>query len=187
MAEFFDEAAKKPLLAVVPTWIHPNYLSVTRALLAVPVILLKDKPALAVSFLVLSSICDLLDGPLARVRGQKSAFGAWLDTMSDKVFVLSVMYLACFDRIPVVIVAAVTTLEASLVVVRIIKERFNVKTDSNQFGAAKTWLQSFSLAFILSGNPFLYSLSSTAFGVATSAACFSLLFHLRDFSRRHPA
>jgi hypothetical protein len=76
MAEFFDEAAKKPLLTYVPRWIHPNYLSVLRALLAVPVVLLKDIPALSISLLVLSSIFDLLDGPLARVRSQKSNLGA---------------------------------------------------------------------------------------------------------------
>lgn len=183
MAEFFDEAAKKPLLLYVPAWIHPNYLSVLRALLAAPVIVFHDKPTIAIPFLVLSSILDLLDGPLARVRGQKSKLGAWLDAMADKVFVLSIMYLGLFHQIPLPITVTVTGLEAPLIVVRVVKERRNVKTDSNQFGAIKTWSQSFALAFILTQNTVLGMLSTPVFILAIAAATLSFVFHLRDFRR----
>ena len=181
MAEFFDEAAKKPLLAYVPRWIHPNYLSVLRALLAIPVVIAKDVPVVAISLLILSSLFDLLDGPLARVRGQKSNLGAWLDSTADKVFVLLVLYLACVERVPGVLVVVMTALEVSLVGVRIIKERRKVKTDSNQFGAVKTWSQSFALAFVLTQNDVLLKGSLLAFFVAIAAACLSLAFHIRDF------
>ncbi|MEO5927155.1 MAG: CDP-alcohol phosphatidyltransferase family protein [Patescibacteria group bacterium] len=184
MAEFFDNAAKKPLLLYVPRWIHPNHLSIARALLAVPIILLKDQPALCVALLTLSSVFDLLDGPLARIRNQRSALGAWFDSMSDKAFVISVIYLRCFDLILLPICIVITSLEASLVIVRILKERSKVKTDSNQFGALKTWSQSFALGFVLSGIALLQPLSSVVFCVAIFFATLSLIFHIRDFPRR---
>lgn len=183
MAEFFDEAAKKPLLLYVPSWIHPNHLSVLRALLAIPVVIFNDKPVLAITFLVLSSILDLLDGPLARVRGQKSNLGAWLDSTADKVFVLIVIYGGCFARMQIPIIVTVTALEVALVLIRVIKERRGVSTDSNQFGAIKTWSQSFALAFLLTWNSVLEMLSTYVFIGAIAAAALSFVFHTRDFRR----
>src|SRR5689334_8849952 len=99
MAEFFDATVKKPMLAYVPAWIKPNHLTILRALLVVPVVIWKDHPALAVTFLILSSLCDILDGPLARARGSADKMGAVLDPIADKVFILGTLWLACGDRV----------------------------------------------------------------------------------------
>ena len=183
MAEFFDQTMKRPMLGYIPSWIHPNHLTIARALLAVPVILLKDKPALAVSLLILSSVLDILDGPLARIRNQRSQFGAWLDSMADKAFVLTVLFLACWDTVPLAISLPIAGFELVLIIIRIIKERYEVKADSNAFGAIKTWSQSVGLAFVLTQNDFLSRLSPAAFIFALIAASLSLAYHIRDFRR----
>lgn len=182
MAKFFDKAVTG-FLKRVPMWITPNMLSVARAAFAIPVVCFRDAPWLAVTFLINSSLYDLMDGPLARYRGIRTRLGPWLDSMADKVFVLIVMYGACFDRIPLGLCITVTVLEVLLIIVRIVKERYRVKTDSNAYGAIKTWSQSFGLAFILTQSESLYLLSSIPFGLGVSAAVFSVVFHLFDFRR----
>ena len=52
--------------------------------------ILKDKITFALIGLLLAGITDFLDGYLARILGCTSDFGALLDPIADKVFVLSV-------------------------------------------------------------------------------------------------
>jgi phosphatidylglycerophosphate synthase len=79
MAEFFDQAVSRPLLSFVPEWIHPNDLTIARAACLLPLIEARAYPTLAVSITILSAAFDLLDGPLARLRGQVTQSGAVLD------------------------------------------------------------------------------------------------------------
>lgn len=59
----------------------------------------RDGPALFVYLLAI--ISDLIDGPLARRRGEASAFGALLDHGSDAIFVsLGLAALALRDLVP---------------------------------------------------------------------------------------
>lgn len=172
------------MLAYVPAWIRPNHVTILRAALLAPLIVFRSRPAVAVGLMVLSSLCDILDGPLARVRGQSSQFGAFLDTMSDKVFVLGALFLACGDRVPLVIRVAITVLEALLVAARPIKRRLGARMDANAWGAAKTWAQSIGIACILTQNPALRALSPYVFGAAIFLALLSLFFHARDIRNR---
>ena len=94
----FDKAVRRPLLEFVPAWVHPNHFTILRALLLFPLILARNIPWLAVSIVLLSSVCDLFDGPLARVRGQTSETGASLDAFSDKFFLLGALFFAGVGR-----------------------------------------------------------------------------------------
>jgi CDP-diacylglycerol--glycerol-3-phosphate 3-phosphatidyltransferase len=71
----------------------PNVLSIGRiALIPIVVLLLSTDRAgtrwLAVVVFVVSALSDLLDGYLARRHQMKTAVGAWLDPLSDKLFVI---------------------------------------------------------------------------------------------------
>jgi CDP-diacylglycerol--glycerol-3-phosphate 3-phosphatidyltransferase len=70
----------------------PNALTVTRALLVVPVIGLValGDVALALAVFVAAAATDALDGPLARRRGA-TRFGAALDPLADKVLVVGTL------------------------------------------------------------------------------------------------
>lgn len=184
MSEIFDDTIRKPVLAYVPAWIRPNHVTILRAALLAPLVFFRSDPPVAVGLLILSSLCDILDGPLARVRGQSSQFGAFLDTVSDKVFVLGALFLACGDRVPLSVRVAITVLEALLVAARPIKQRLGARMDANAWGAAKTWAQSIGIAFILTRHPALLSLSPYVFGAAIFLAVLSLAFHARDIRNR---
>ncbi|GAB4222603.1 MAG: CDP-alcohol phosphatidyltransferase family protein [Francisella sp.] len=56
-------------------------------------------PLLAVIFLLLSGYLDILDGSIARIKNQSTAFGTMLDILSDR-FVESFIIIALFIRHP---------------------------------------------------------------------------------------
>ena len=72
----------------------PNVLSLGRIVLipAVVLLILSDRPAerwLAVGVFAVGALSDLLDGYLARRHSMTTPIGAWLDPLSDKLFVIA--------------------------------------------------------------------------------------------------
>ncbi|MFH1973658.1 MAG: CDP-alcohol phosphatidyltransferase family protein [Patescibacteria group bacterium] len=155
MAVEFDLAVRKPLLAYVPDWIHPNHLSIARFILAAPTIVYKDDPTTAIGFLLASSLCDLLDGPLARVRGQKSEWGAVLDATGDKIYIHAVTYMACLHAISADLFWIALGIDIFLTLIRPLKNRYGVSTSSNRWGGAKVWAYSIAM-----GLAFLYDMGA---------------------------
>lgn len=179
MAKAFDRGIA-PLLERVPSWIEPNHLTILRGLLIVPLAFAADVPWLAVTIVIVSSLLDILDGPLARHRGIENGVGKVLDPVSDKVFILGALFLACRDRVRVAFLVLVVAFEILLVAIRPVKNHFGATTGANRWGALKTWLQSIGIAFVLTRHPLLLVLSDAVFGGAVLAAFASFVGHLRD-------
>ncbi len=184
MAKAFDQWIAKPLLVCLPRWIHPHHLTVLRAALVIPVILCQSIGWLAVAFLLVSSACDILDGSLARVRGQTTEEGASLDALSDKVFIYGSLFFACADRMSFSIRWIMLVLDVALTLMRPLKRWLGVTARSNRWGGFKIWAQSFGVAFVLTQNPTLLSASHPSFLLAIVLAILSLGGHARDIVRR---
>lgn len=84
----------EPTPAVDRIWTVPNALSVLR-LLGVPVFLWlllgPHADAWALVVLAVSGFTDWLDGVLARALNQTSAFGALLDPLADRLYILATL------------------------------------------------------------------------------------------------
>lgn len=184
MARWFDEKIQ-PALKRIPDWIHPNHLTVFRAVLALPVILLREHGWAATAMLIFSSLFDIMDGPLARARGQTTPNGASLDATCDKVFIHSVMWLGCGDRIELWVKITVSALDALLTAARPLKRYLGATENSNRWGGLKTWAQSFALAFVLTRNETHARIAPYVFGLAIVFACLSIYGHVRDLRHRH--
>ena len=81
----------------------PNILTVMRLLLTplFVIFLLKHLYASALMVFIIACISDSLDGVLARFLNQKTAFGAYLDPMADKVLLITAFVsLAILKMIP---------------------------------------------------------------------------------------
>lgn len=81
-----DRALKPALDLLIPRWISPDHITATRAflvLLAIILYLLNLSLAVQIWILATAALTDLVDGPLARLRGQCSRRGAYLDQASD--------------------------------------------------------------------------------------------------------
>ncbi len=72
-------------------WNVPNVLSLTRVPLGAVFPLTLHRPHLAVLVLAAAAITDVVDGWWARTRGQVTTFGAVLDPITDKLFVVAVV------------------------------------------------------------------------------------------------
>src|SRR5262249_57862126 len=68
---------------------------------------------------VLGGVTDLLDGYLARKRGQETVLGAFLDPLADKLFVLgTLVFLVARDRVPEWLGVVLMSRELPLTVLR---------------------------------------------------------------------
>lgn len=75
----------------------PNILSFSRLALLIPIIYLTLHPGntaylwIALALYIIAALTDFLDGWLARKLNQVSAFGIFLDPISDKIFVAALL------------------------------------------------------------------------------------------------
>ena len=69
-------------------WNVPNVISLSRMALAVAFVLISDTHTRIV-LIAVAALTDLLDGLVARLADQRSAVGALLDPIADRLFVLA--------------------------------------------------------------------------------------------------
>lgn len=69
----------------------PNLISLSRLLMAAAFVRWSTDPVLAVGILCAAGISDWLDGWVAKRLGQQTAFGALLDPVCDRLFVVPVL------------------------------------------------------------------------------------------------
>lgn len=74
---------------LTPSWITPNGVSIFRAFLALPILVLLylDLKGVSIALFVFAAILDYWDGALARGRHAITDLGKFLDPMCDKGFV----------------------------------------------------------------------------------------------------
>jgi CDP-diacylglycerol--glycerol-3-phosphate 3-phosphatidyltransferase len=77
----------------------PNLVSLARLPLAVAFPFCVSRPAVAVAVLVVAGGTDVLDGWLARRRGETTPLGALLDPIADKIFVAVVIITLVVERL----------------------------------------------------------------------------------------
>lgn len=81
-----DSALKPALDLLIPEWVNPNHITVLRVILvssAIILYLMNIALAAQIWLLTAAALTDFVDGPLARLRGQCSRKGAYLDQVSD--------------------------------------------------------------------------------------------------------
>ena len=73
----------------IPVWVMPDHLSITRLLLSFPILafVLAEESLVGSPFFIFGAFLDLVDGPLARMRGITTKRGAFLDIFADKVLI----------------------------------------------------------------------------------------------------
>ncbi|MCR4278444.1 MAG: CDP-alcohol phosphatidyltransferase family protein [bacterium] len=176
----------------IPRWVHPNHLTITRALLLVPLVLASSVlsllsrasaiPFALMTIVFISSMCDLFDGPLARFRGVESNDGGMLDTVCDKIFILGALWSVCIRSVAFWQIVLVTVIEVLLMAVRLVKPSKPGSTFAKAPGAVKVWLQSIGILVALTESGWSKVVSPFIFVGAIIAGVLSLVFHLRDFS-----
>src|SRR5262249_39105458 len=100
-------------------------------------------------------VTDLLDGYLARKRGQESVLGAFLDPLADKLFVLgTLVFLAVRDRVPEWLVVILLSRELAITVLRSLAVTYGLVIAAGRAGKTKTALQNVGIVFLLLHFPY---------------------------------
>lgn len=153
----------------------PNILTISRIVLLPVLIGLFYVPGADAAWAALwiytfCAITDFFDGYLARKFGSTSGFGTFLDPISDKILVVSLlMALAAFDRlegfwvIPAIVILAREFLISGL---REYLGPQNVKVPVSRLAKWKTGFQMTALGFLIIGD----------YGDATMQAVFGFVF-----------
>ena len=104
---------------------------------------------------VVGGVTDLLDGYLARKRGQETVLGAFLDPLADKLFVLSTLvFLVAHDRVPEWLVVVLLSRELAITVLRSIATTYGLVIAAGKTGKMKTLLQFVGIACLLIYFPY---------------------------------
>jgi cardiolipin synthase len=150
-----DVAATQP--ADAGLWTIPNGLSVLR-LLGVPLFLWlmlgPHADVLAIIVLAVSGFTDWLDGVLARKLNQQSKFGALLDPLADRLYILATLIGLVLRHIIPVELAAVLLLRDLLLLLMGpgLRKRGYTALPVHYLGKAATFALLYAFPLLLVGN-----------------------------------
>ena len=175
----------------------PNYVTWCRILM-IPLIVgvfylpeswlqAENKNIAATAIFVLAAITDWLDGYLARVLDQMSAFGAFLDPVADKLMVAgALVVLLSLERVEPLVALIIIGREIAISALREWMARVGqAKSVAVAFiGKLKTVLQMVAIPLLLFGDELLGVIDCHALGtvliyVAALLTVVSMLFYLR--------
>ena len=164
----------------------PNILTVLRFFL-IPFILLflvNDEFILAIVFLTISGITDILDGTIARKFNFITNFGKLIDPLADKITQLSILWmLVSKNIIPLWILVIVLLKEATMVAGASFLYGKELVVSSKWYGKASTVL--FYLAIVLSmifrDLQIQTSIDLIIYYIAVTMTIFSLVMYFREF------
>ena len=164
----------------------PNILTVTRFLL-IPFILhflVNDEFILAIVFLTISGLTDILDGTIARKFNFITNFGKLIDPLADKFTQLSILWMLVLKNIiPLWILVIVLLKEATMVAGASFLYGKELVVSSKWYGKAATVL--FYLAIVLTmifrDLQIQSSIDLIIYYIALVMTIFSLVMYFREF------
>jgi CDP-diacylglycerol--glycerol-3-phosphate 3-phosphatidyltransferase len=152
----------------------PNALTVSR-LLAIPVLMVvlvarfPDHDQVAAAIFVVASLTDTVDGNLARLSGQVTELGKFLDPLADKLFILSVLIVLVQEsQLPAWVVVVIFSRELLITVLRSLGASQGRVIAATPFGKTKTVLQVAAVLLLILQRP--YPVLGLPAGVAVALA-----------------
>ena len=137
----------------------PNALTISR-LVAIPVLMVllvvrfPYHDELSALIFLAASLTDTVDGNLARMRGQVTELGKFLDPLSDKLFVLSVLIVLVQEGLLAAwVVVIIFSRELVITVLRSLRADRGVVA-ATPFGKTKTVLQVVAVVLLILQRPY---------------------------------
>lgn len=162
----------------------PTLISLSRLVLAALFVHYAARPVFAVAILCLAGISDALDGWAARRLGQTSRFGALLDPICDRLFVLPVLAtLVVVHHLPLwqlaVLVARDVANGIGAAWIALFRRDRLPELRARRSGKVLTSLQYWCVVHIVLGLPFF----EVSFAAAAAATAWALVDYAAFFRR----
>jgi CDP-diacylglycerol--glycerol-3-phosphate 3-phosphatidyltransferase len=157
----------KIFLSWWPRWIEPNHITVFRFVSIPPIIyfIVTGNYTVGIPLFAISAFSDALDGALARMTHQVTAWGKIYDPLADKLLIGSVAAIVVTQYLGVLVTVAIISIEAILIITAwwkrgVLKKK---KIEAGPIGKVKMVFQSVGVGLIL---VHAVNGSMLAFGVA---------------------
>lgn len=177
-----DRLLRSTILKLIPSWVTPNQLTLSRLLLT-PLVLSAVNAQSWVWVLVLFAVAaftDVLDGSLARTRKQITMWGTVADPVADKALVGSIVLLFVARRIHPLFAGLLVLLEFLIMAGAYARfRRRGVYASANIFGKTKMTLQAIGVLLLLVDQlvqvPYAMPMAIIIFGIALILAVISFV------------
>ena len=146
-----DYVMKYTFVPLIPKFIHPNMITFFRFLL-VPVVLwymFTGQYEIAIPVFLFTAFTDALDGSVARIRKQITAWGTFYDPVADKLLISTVVMLIVVKYINVYFGLLIILIELLIVIGGLVRRHRGRPATANVFGKTKMSLQVLGVFFLL--------------------------------------
>ncbi|MFH1712189.1 MAG: CDP-alcohol phosphatidyltransferase family protein [Patescibacteria group bacterium] len=141
----------KPLVFLIPQAVKPNHITVFRMIMT-PVVLwllLIENYQIGVPLFIFIALTDALDGSLARLRKQITAWGTFYDPVADKLLIGSVILLIVIKYVNPILAVALIAVELMIIVGGWYKRHNGAVQSANIWGKIKMFLEVCGVMFLL--------------------------------------
>lgn len=146
-----DHLLKYTVLPLIPAAVTPNAVTVLRFILTPFVLwfLYAENYAVGVPLFLFTAFTDALDGTLARVRNNITAWGTFYDPVADKILIGAVVLLIVAKYINLWFALVILGIEALIIIGGYWRRSNGHFTSANIFGKTKMFLQVLGVTFLL--------------------------------------
>ncbi|NQU83079.1 MAG: CDP-alcohol phosphatidyltransferase family protein [Parcubacteria group bacterium] len=176
-----DKILKCTIIPLIPGFLRPNHFTGFR-LATIPIVLyliLTENYAIGIPFFFLSALTDMIDGTLARVRGQITDWGILWDPIADKLLIGSVVIILVARNLNLYLGLIIVALEIVFVVGGLYLKRQGKPIVPTIYTKTKMLLQVIAVALLLISLPleagFLMPFVNGIFSVSIVLAILSLI------------
>lgn len=177
-----DRLLRSTILKLIPSWVTPNQLTLSRFLLT-PLVLSAvnaESWSWVLALFAGAAFTDVLDGSLARTRKQITMWGTVADPIADKALVGSIVLLFVARRIHPLFAGLLVLFEFLIMAGAYTRfRRRHAYTSANIFGKAKMALQAIGVLLLLVDQlitvPFAAPVAIVIFGIALILAVISFV------------
>jgi CDP-diacylglycerol--glycerol-3-phosphate 3-phosphatidyltransferase len=148
-----DYFMKAVFLPLVPRFVRPNHVTALRLLL-IPFVLwllFSENYAWGIPLFLIAAFTDALDGSIARVRNQITAWGIFFDPVADKLLIGGVALVVALKYFHPVLVFAAIGLDLMPSILWMTTRRAGIMMMANKWGKTKMVLQVISMSLLLLG------------------------------------
>lgn len=182
------------LARLLPAWLTPNMLTISRAVLIVPIYFLWRNNAFGwiIMIFIIGLITDVLDGVHARTNNTVTNLGKLLDPAADKVIFIGLFLLMAPGRLSQALLITLISLEGILVLLAVVIGPLTARwlkkplqLGANLAGKIKMSLEGLATLVLLIGldRQTIIHVSEGIFWLAAGCALLSIILHLNQTNK----
>ena len=151
--KYTDKLLAKTILPLLPRWVTPNHITISR-FLSIPfvlILLIAERYSEGIFLFALSAFSDAVDGALARTKNMITDWGKMFDPLADKLLVGTTAAVVVTKFIGVYLTFTIITIELLLILNAYYKKKYqNTVVQAEITGKTKMILQSVGIVLLLS-------------------------------------